>query len=235
VGGEGYRFYLNQYDVTASVIAALQALITPIPAAQIAAQYLAGASDYLQFVRSLRIRDAETANDDATAHAIANTQDWRTLFAKMGDRQVGWSGNLHPIAFLYRYIAIPPLSLKDVWTTHRVTNAALPATLSQLPLRTVTFGQGPSFRDGVFDASAALLGGRVVYHIEAQYENPLKKPLELVLKRLKDLNQDVDNIRVQYLEPVFTKIEQVGQDVGRMETSVSTRLQQLTDTVNHIA
>lgn len=235
IGGENYRFYLNQYDVTTSVIAALQALITPVPRAQISAQYLVGASDYLRLIRSLRIRDTETANDEARAQTISNTPDWRTLFAKMGDRQVGWSGNLHPISFIYRYIEIPPLSLKDVWARHRIANPALPETLSQLPLRTVSFGQGPSTRDGIFDASTSILGGRLVYQIEAQYENPLKKPLELILKRLKDLNQDVDNIRVQYLEPVFTKIEQVGQDVGKMETSVGNRLQQLTDTVNHIA
>lgn len=235
IGGENYRFFLNEHDVTQSVVATLQTLISAIPRAQIASQYLTGATDYLHLIRSLRIRETETAGDEAAARAFSESPNWPALVAKMGDRQMGWSGNLHPICFIYRYIELPPISLNTVWERHRRSNPALAATLAQLPLRIMTFGQGPSPREGSFDASASTLGGRLVYQLEAQYENPLKKPLELILKRLKELNQEVESLRVQYLEPSLTKIEQIDQDVDKLENSVSTRLQQLIDTVNHIA
>jgi hypothetical protein len=236
IGGADYRFYFNDIDVTGALIKRLQVLAAALPKEKLKTQYLAGVAAYLRLMKALKTFDEEIKGDQDKANQIAGAVDWAGNFARLGDRAFGWSGNLHPLSFLYRSIQFPPLSLSDLWNTHRQLSGdnALPTTLSAVPLRSITFGQGPSARVQDFDATQHILGGRLVYQLEFAYVNPLREPLLAIQRRMKDLARDIETMRTLYLEPTLAKAEQARDDVTRLEQSLRERLEQLTDTVKQI-
>src|SRR5262249_38991034 len=155
-----------------------------VPSDRLRAQYLRGAQSYLAMARSLH---ALNQGDEDAAQRMADTNDWPSQFDRLGDRSSG-SGGLHPFCFLYRFIDIPSVSMFSVWTAYRQTDASLPPTPRDLPLRSVTLAQGPRSVDGGFDPDAHSPSGRLAYVLEAVYENPLRKPLDRILTHVKDLS-----------------------------------------------
>jgi hypothetical protein len=236
VGGEDYRFYINKLDITTAVKQVIQNKIALIPQSVLKQQYLEGVHSYFQLLKALDVFNNETKSDPETAQLIANTKDWPGQFSTLGDRQKGWSGNLHPLNFLYRFIKMPPLSLREIWSTYRAKpeNSSLPVDFTLLPIDSITITEGPwAFLEN-YDATTFIPGGRLVFQMKIIYENPLKEPLNRILKSLNTLKEETDRIRLYYLEPSLASIEQTGQDVTHMEKSINERLRQLTDTVNQI-
>ncbi|MFN3649290.1 MAG: hypothetical protein ACK47B_06880 [Armatimonadota bacterium] len=236
IGGEDFRVYANNLDVTTAVLAELQDMVKAADKSRLRSEYLQGARSYIRYLQALGTHVQQTAGDQAFAETLAMTSDWPVHFSRLGDRTYGWSGNLHPFSFLYRTIQIPPILLSKVWVRYRSANPMpLPQTLAELPLRSISFSCGPAPSFEHFDPSTFNPGGVLVYALEAAYVNPLEEPLQDILRQLDQLARGLETVRTEYLEVALTSIEQIERDLKALQSSTVTRLEQLTQAVEHIA
>src|SRR6266566_4805185 len=119
LGCEDIRMYISGENVTSSLKEQLKLIVSAIPTNIIHDAYLAGAQSYITFVKQLGLYSAEIAKDEQFVQAYASDADWVSKFINLGDRNVGWMGNLHPLSFLFRYIPSAPISLKAVWQSYQ--------------------------------------------------------------------------------------------------------------------
>lgn len=235
-GGQDFRFYLNEYDVTNALKHELSELIAAIPGNAVKEAYLSGALAYLSFIRSFGTHDAEIADDEEFARSYAETEDWPSKFTSLGDLQVGWSGNLHPISFIYRFIPIRPVSMADVWARHRESvGGGLPTSLNDFSQIAITISQGPAPSFEPFDPSAYTPAGRLVYQLECAYRNPLEPRLRELASRLRNLSELLENMRVNYLDPLKSDIETVEEEVTQNSNATRESIERLRETVSNIS
>jgi len=235
IGVEDLRLYVNEHNVTPDVIAELQRLITPVPVAQLSAAYLLGTQRYLAFIRAYGTHNAQVAGDDAAAAAYAASGNWPSKLATLGQRVIGWSGNLHIVNYIYKNIALRPVSLEAVWASYvRRTGAALPTSLKSLPRLRLLFSQGNPPSLGPIDTNF-IPGGALNYQLDVKHVNPLASTLNNILQRLTALHLAIDSVRMNYLQPMDNQLSTIRTDVTTHNTAVTTQLNQLTNTVNNIA
>lgn len=187
----------------------LSSLLQALPQDKVAARYLAGVEEYLEFCTMLDAASPLDVNKTrAQAKALAQ-RGLHTALQKFGDRSVGWSGILHPCMYLYRSIDLPRVSLTKVWQEHlKGSPAAGPQELFEIPLSQITVCQGWSPAAGL-DLTAMALGS-VEYWLTTAVENPLKKPIEEIASRLKQIDVQLEELRVSYLGPTQDAVAQAG-------------------------
>lgn len=238
LGGEDYRIYVNEHDVTSALVTELQHHVAAIPPQSLRDSYEAGARAYLRFLHNL---DTESkygqiiAKDEQFIQQYVADPDWPRKFAKLGDRSVGWAGNLHPINFLFAYITVPQLSLQSIWS--RFVGSAgkpLPARLADFSPLVITYSQGPapSFSDVL--PSKFIPAGRVVYSCECVYTNPLEPKLREISLRLRSVASYVEGLRTGYLTPIQSDVKVIGDDVRNGNVTVSETLDRLRKVVENI-
>jgi hypothetical protein len=234
IGGEDFRLYLNEYDVTAALKSELNRLVSALPSTIVRSTYLRGVTQYIQFASAFNSIAPNIAHDTTFAQNYAQLNDWDRKFDKLGDRHVGWSGNLHPLNFLYRFIPVQGISLENVWHAHRTaTGGNLPETLRDFAALQVTFAEGPAPSFAAIDANF-WPAGRLYYQLELAHANPLGPTLKQFASSLRLLTQELEGLRVNYLDPMSGQVQTLHTDLINHTDATRQALERLTQTVNNI-
>lgn len=201
VGPNDVRWYINNEDITSALLDELKAKLASIPKEDLEVQYMAGVEGYLETMKlieeSLGVNVSELRQ---LARELAK-QGLPQLLTKFCDRTVGWSGILHPAFYIFRDISISPISLTSVWQRHQTSEGKDPnQTLKEIPLRKLSICQGWSPSGGLSSTDPYSLG-QVDYVVTSIYANPLRKPLEEFAERLKQIDAQLEQLRVSYLGP----------------------------------
>lgn len=234
-GGEDFRLYINELNVTEALKQQLNLLASAIPPALIRQLYLKGVDRYLQYANAFSPTYDSGVADLAFAQQYAALNDWDRKFDTLGSRQIGWSGNLHPLSYIYRFIPIRPISLSEVWTTYRNGNATLPEKLGDIENLKITFSEGGAPAYEVFDPKSFWPSGRLVYQLEMAYRNPLEPALKQIASRLRHLAQELETLRVNYLDPMSGDLQILRNDLDQNSSAVAQELDRLRSTVEQIA
>lgn len=235
-GGEDYRFYLNSHNVTQSLIEELRTQISNIDHEVLSEAYLSGARSYIDFTKRFNSLADRSEQDWITAQEIAEDRDWSGKVSKLGDHSVGWSGNLHCLNFLYKFIPLFPLSLSHIWERHLHQNqlTSEPRKLSDFKHLVLTFSQGGSPSFDTFETDGRHPTGRLCYTLEIHHRNPLEPRLKEIARKLRDLHRQLEMQRIEYLTPIKSGVETANDDIskGYLESKIS--LDRLTETVKKI-
>lgn len=235
-GGEDFRLYLNEHDVTDALKAELAAALRLVPAHLVRERYLLGVERYLVFARSFSIFSSRLENEEQVAEEYASTEDWGEKLDSLGSRHVGWSGNLHVFSYLYRFIPLRPVSLHDVWSRYRdASDDGLPETLAELRPLFVTLSEGPAPRYEGVAPSDFLPAGRLNFQLELLHRNPLEPRLSQIASRLRTLAQQLEALRVTYLDPLSTDLQTLEQEFVQHTAATTESLKRVTETVENIA
>ena len=234
-GGEDFRFYVNEHNVTNALIKELAKSLMENDHDSLKRAYLNGATAYINYSKAIKPFDEHLDSDWEYAQTYAEDENWAAKFVSLGDRNVGWSGNLHCLNFLYRFIPLSPISVQAVWRRHLVSSSITqPDELSKLSHLVCSFSQGgaPSFDS--FDPTQTIPGGRLVYQMELLHKNPLEQRLRETVVKLDNIGKRLESQRVDYLTPIKTCVETAAKDIllGNRETKGS--LDQLTKAVSEI-
>jgi hypothetical protein len=233
IGGQDFRLYFNDLNVTEALKQQLNLLVSAVPVLLVRQLYLAAANRYVQYASALG--GGSGASDLAFAQQYAALDDWDHKFDTLGDRRIGASGNLHPLSFIYRFIPIRPVRLSDVWTAHRNNNAALPEKLGDIENLHITFSEGPPPSFENFEPKTFLPAGRLIYQLELAYTNPLEPALKQIASRLRLLAQELETLRVHYLDPMASDLQTLRNDFEQNANTVTQELDRLRLTVEQIA
>lgn len=236
VGGEDYRLYINNENVTQALIEELQASIGSIPHEILKAGYLRGARSLLNYARVLNSPVDEVEADLERANQIAVDEDWSNKLSTLGDRRVGWSGRLHCINYLFRFLPIQPVSMRAVWKRHRDNDREqLPAKLSELGQLVLTLSQGASPSFDQFESAEYIPSGQLYYQLTYHHKNPLEPRLREIASRLRDVSRKLEVQRIEYLTPIKTGVDTANEDIsqGNQETRVA--IDRLKDAVDRIS
>lgn len=234
VGPVDVRLYINEYDVTTYLRESLKEQIRGLPPALVRTQYLAGVQRYLSFVQSFA-DPPPVGGDLAIATTYAAMADWGNAFNSLGDRTLGWSGNLHALNFIFRFIPILPISLADVWERY-VANAGgnPPETLSEFERLVITLSQGMAPSQGAIDP-AVIPGGRLHYRLSYLYPNPLEPRLRAIAMELRQLSQIILALQTNYLDGLSAGLHTVEANFVAHTNATTAALQNLRNTVDQIA
>ena len=234
-GGEDFRLYLNEHDLTECLLLELKQLIRAIPLPLVKSQYVLGVRQYLAFVNAYS--DPPPVEDDLEfAMEYAEMADWGNAFEKLGDRNIGWSGNLHVLNFIYRFIPLLPVSLNDVWRRYRdIAEVTLPESISQFQHVRLTLSQGPAPSYANVTPSSFIPGGRLCFQIEYAYANPLQTALQQISSRLRNLANQLEDLRTNYLNELADGIHSIETSFDSYESSTTTALNQIKDSIDNIS
>lgn len=233
IGANDIRFYLNEHDVTESLLNQISSSLAALPGADLNSEYLRGVENYLMVAeKAAPAFGFDVSAHRKTAQAMTNT-GLHTFFNMFCDRTVGWSGILHPALYIYHAIPLPAVSLKDVWDKHR-TKAGLPTQeLKDIPLRSISFAQGWSPTNPVVGDLGGTRG-KLSYFLSFIVENPLRRPIEEIARRLKDLDRQLEDMRVNYLEPTQDAAQKTAIDAKNGLIGVEKKLQDIETAVTQI-
>ncbi|NIY81946.1 hypothetical protein [Vibrio hepatarius] len=234
-GGEDFRLYVNEHNVTASLIQELVISLDENTHDTLKMGYLKGAKAYISLGKAMNLPEDQLDSDWAFAQAYAEDDNWAAKLTKLGDRSIGWSGNLHCLNYLYRFMPIKPMSLQAIWKRHVNTfNINEPEEISSLPNLVLTFSEGgaPSF--DIFDPTETLPSGRLVYQVESLHKNPLEPRLRQIASRLKTISRQMELQRVDYLTPIKTNTETAVHDIELGNEDSKKSLDRLTEAVKKI-
>ena len=234
-GGEDFRLYLNEHDVTAALKSEINRLVSALPLTLVRSTYMRGVTQYIQFASAFDYIAPNVAHDATFAQQYAQMNDWDKKFDTLGDRHVGWSGNLHPLNFLYRFIPIRGISLADVWRTHLLAiGGNLPETLRDFDALQVTFAEGPAPSFVAIDTTNFWPAGRLYYQLELAHANPLGPTLKEIASKLRGLTYELETLRVNYLDPMSGQVQTLRTDLINHTDATRAALERLTQTVNNI-
>lgn len=234
-GGEDFRFYINEHNVTTEVSEEIGQLISTYDHEHLKTAYLKGANAYLNYASSMGLPSDQVEEDRRVALEVANDQDWPSKFTELGNRNIGWSGNLHCLNFLYRFIPLSPISLNSIWRQFKDKSTdTLPSELSDFSHLICTLSQGgaPSFE--VFDPITTIPSGRIVYLLELLHKNPLEPRLRQVTSKLKTISKLLEIQRVDYLTPIKSGVETAKEDISHGNNETKVALDRLTSAVKNI-
>lgn len=234
VGPIDVRLYLNEHNVTEYLREGLKDQIRGLPPALVRSQYLNGVQRYIDFVQSFA-DPPPVGGDFATATAYASMSDWGDAFNNLGDRTLGWSGNLHVLNYIYRFIPILPISLAEVWDRYvATTGGTLPASLSEFEQLSITFSEGTAPSQGAIN-TALIPGGRLHYRLSYYYPNPLEPRLRAIAAELRHLSETILALQENYLDELAAGLHTVESNFVAHTNATTTALEDLKNTVDHIA
>ena len=131
---ENLKVYLNEHDISDEIRLELIDAARLVPEPLFNSQYKLGVQKYTEQFDALSIKEVERSGDaDFFANYLA-TSSLPDFFESLGDRRVGWGGNLHALCYVYSFIAIQPISIRNCWKRYVETHGLdLPDELDGLP------------------------------------------------------------------------------------------------------
>lgn len=231
VGPNNIRWLLNNVDITDALLSVLANGMKSLPPALLKSSYLKGVEDNLALISLVGLTIGVDVEDLRSKAQRFAQEGLEKLMTKFGDRSVGWSGILHPVLYLFHAIPIAPISLSSVWQLH-ISSAPgqYEKELRALALQQIQITQGLS-ADGKIDPAEALPFGLLRYGMTSVHENPLKKPLEDIAQRLKQIDVQLEEMRVSYLGPAQDALAQASAEADSGLTACRTSLDDIREMV----
>lgn len=195
-GIENLRVYVNGEDLTQLVINNLIRKIRQLPRDRFVREYKTSANIWLDHVNSIGINWPEIDQDRIHADSL-DADDLIGMMKKLGDRDSGWSGQIHPFNFLYEGIEIEPLSLRDILSQRSGNPDALEEEVIQKGRLDLAFVQ----------EDPMIAGGKLILNIECIYTNPLAELLEHAITELELARRTIEDQRVNYIQPMRDEID----------------------------
>lgn len=231
-GGEDYRVYVSGRNVTRYVVQEYQRLAAAMPRDVFERQYLAGVDAYLRYATHVN-QNLNGPEERAKAESLLTERTPVEMFATLGDRSVGWGGNLHAMSFAYRFISLEPISLASVWEAYVRDQPNEPPTLADLRPFVVLLSQGPAPSYEPPNIGHFMLG-RLVYSLTGVYRNPLEPRLTEIAGRLRTLSKTVDSLRTTYLQTIVTDLEHVSAEVNQGQAGLQQAVGRIERAVDQI-
>lgn len=212
-GGEDFRLYLNSHNVTEQLVDVIREKVQSTPDEVMEDGYRKGVEAYFRLFKRLQFDEEVYERDSKLVDEVIASSEWEGQFEKLGDRSIGWSGNLHCFNFLYKFISISSISLNSVWSKYQRTMGADPTLLSDEKSLTITFSQGPAPFLEDFDPKSFVPSGRLEYSIELLHKNPLEPILKRISENLRRVEKKLEQQRVSYLTPIKSTVEVTKEDI----------------------
>jgi len=201
IGVEDIRFYVNKVDLSKQVKAELTLLLKQADGEKLRNQYREGVNQYLKYIKPFTsIINLDIDRERAILDSILK-KDVTSWMEKLGDRKMGWSGNLHVINYIYKTIDLPPLSLNSILTRYSADKSKA-ISLQQLDSITYTFSEGPASFTGTVNAGPIVLRGRLNFSLEVYFENPVYEELLIIKRSIEAISKNLEGQRVDYLNPI---------------------------------
>lgn len=228
VCSENLRIYLNEFDISEEVRLELIDAASLVPEALFKSQYQLGVQKYSDQFDALSVKEAERAGDAAFFADYVADNSIPEFFATLGDRNIGWAGNLHVLCFLYSFVAIQPISLRNCWKRHVETHGlALPDELEGLPRIVVSFAHHASPSQSEVDPTDSWPAGQVHYQMEVSYKNPLEPKLREIARRIKQFNILLEAQRLNYLDPLKDESDELLLEIQQAHASLKADLEKV--------
>jgi hypothetical protein len=208
------RVYIDNIEITPSVIVELQKKIASRNVADVQTQYKAALDARLRLETAFGAAyPGDTARDTALAAQLSANPTPSSLLNRLGDEQVGSGGSLHIFNFLYEQIIIDPISMWDVVATHNASGGT-PIDVKKLDAPRLTLSSGPCrLFDPGFDPFKFVGQGSVRLRLMLSYHDPLED-------RVKDLEQKLDRLQRQ----ILTRLDVIAnacQDGGTFQLAIA--------------
>jgi hypothetical protein len=208
------RVFIDEVEITPSVIIELQKKIRARDVADVQREYKRGLDAWIRLATAYgNIYPGDAAKDAAQAAELSKTPDPSSLLNRLGDVQVGSGGSLHIFNFLYEHINIDPVSMWDVVATHNAT-AATPIDVKQSKNPKLTLSSGPCrLFGGDFDPVKFGAQGNVRLRMILSYHDPLDD-------RVTELERKLDRLQKQILARLDV-IANACQDGGTFQLAIA--------------
>lgn len=201
------RLWLDSQELTAPYTTRLRSLLQDLPSATLENAYRTGVQSWWKIAQRTGDYDSDDCKN-AIAQALgANASEIIARCGVLGNTSDKCRGNLHPLNFLYTFIALPPISL------------------SSLGPRGSSIGAGSRFAIShgvpVSDShwSPGIIGGAVQVDALLEFESPLSD-LEQVVSDIESIVSDVYNL-VVVNGPIYSKLIGINSavDILRQQTN----------------
>ena len=162
---------------------------------------------------------------------ISSNSNFKDVFNKIGDRNFGRGGNLHPLNFIYKNIDLETLSIKDIMSDCNIDFDQVIKKVNNLSLY-FSQGQSPTFYE--FDPKTLFPAGTLEVSLYIQSLNPLEKPLKDIFKRLTRLHKQIEEDRNNYLHPISNNTEIIQTDLNNGLNKISSELETISKNIGQI-
>lgn len=230
-GGENFHFYLNGKDITVGIKKGLVKNLKLIDKDKLEQQYLQGAKTYCDYVTAFESYRDQYKNEFENAKNYIKGIDIEKTFEQIGSRKMGISGNLHIINFIYRFIEIKALSMDEVLADSGLSTAINYKKGNSIVIQV---SQGPSPTLVGFDPSEYIPAGSIELNLNVQTVNPLEKPLKDIFNRLTQLQMQLENQRVNYLNPLYDVTAKIDTDLNLSSERILKELTQIETNISNL-
>ncbi len=195
IGLDDLHVYLNQYDVTNSIIVRLRNNLDNMDQERVKSQYKKALDNWLKLEENLGATypGKGIGKDRDIAKRNLEMQPISANLSKLGDMTSGWGGNLHIFNFLYKQIDLSTVSLKKV-IEHYNSTAMEPVDLSNLGSIRITFSVGTCrLFSSAWSSIHPLPAGSLTYRLEFNYHDPLIDKVLSLEKKVNDLKTEISS------------------------------------------
>lgn len=203
------RVYLNEHDLTESIVALLKDMLDANEAVCRPA-YVTALEKWLEMLAAYDTAlelGVDLAAERLRATELSTAAPLSSVIDELGSRtNFGFGGNLHIFNHLYRSV---PVDNIDFGTVIEHFNAAGngPIDIRKLSEFRLTFSHGESHKiDGIIE-SPVDLGGELFADLTCEFNNPLNEVIDDLYKRIQALWLELEYLADEVL-PVVERIDQ---------------------------
>ena len=232
IGQMGETAYSN--NVTQSLVAEIQRLLDLQDRSVVMKGYAAGMAAWLQYAETylatagLQYTPAIVEHDRKMASTLVEARSPSQLITQLGDRSVGFGGSLHIFNYLYDYIPLPEISLKDILGNNKVALSRFSAV-------------GIECEQPVSDGNISRVAGALVVTLEATIHNPLRDQLadlqSTITTSLSEIDQrlGINGDIMQSLANAYDQLVALRAAIGTCEDHLTSSLAEVKQVKTSVA
>ncbi|WP_417799196.1 hypothetical protein [Tenacibaculum sp.] len=225
------RLYINNLNVTDLLFEEIIFNLKKLNKEYLIQAYRKGAKNYLKFASHFEHDQAKLIKDKELLEKYYNNIDWINDISSIGERRFGGgSGNMHPFSFLYRYIKIDAVSLKNILTKIDVEFDSVFEDDSI----TLTFSTGPAPSQEEINPQVDITNGKLFVGITTEVINPLEKRVKQILSSVKVIARAIDTLRQEYLTPLYSLAKTNEQELKTSNKATKDTLEKINSNVSNI-
>lgn len=225
------RLYINDFNVSHLLFEEIIFNLKKLDKEYLIQAYKKGAEDYLKFASHFEHDQNKLTKDKELLEKYHNNIDWINDITSIGERRFGGgSGNMHPLSFLYRYIKVDTISLKNILTKNDIEFD----TFFEKDSLILTFSTGPAPSQEEINPQVDITNGKLFVGITTEVINPLEKRLKQILSSLKVITRAIDTLRQEYLTPIYSLAKTNEQELKTSNKATKDTLEKINSNVSNI-